>query len=199
MSKVVDVRSGGGEYVILGKALVLPASSTDGTDLPLNGSLRFNPNTNTVEIYANQVWSGLGGETAAAVLTKLATASGGGTTNFLRADGTFASPTAPTAPSFQTTTAYTPVAADADTYIEVTNASAITFTVPANATTAFAIGATITVEQGGAGAVTLAPAVGVILQVASTHTLVTNGQRAVVQLKKKATNTWIVFGNLVAA
>lgn len=69
MSKVVDVRSGGGDYVILGKALVLPSSSTDGTDVPLDGSVRFNPTTKTVEIYSNQAWRSVTGAMALTVAT----------------------------------------------------------------------------------------------------------------------------------
>jgi hypothetical protein len=60
MSRVIDVRSGGGDLVILGKALVLPASETDGTDLPLDGSIRFNPNTNAIEVYSVGSWAPLG-------------------------------------------------------------------------------------------------------------------------------------------
>lgn len=61
MSKVIDVRKNGGDLVILGKALVLPNSSSDGTDLPLDGSTRYNPDTDTVELYSNETWNPITG------------------------------------------------------------------------------------------------------------------------------------------
>jgi hypothetical protein len=60
MSKIVDVRSDGGDFVILGKALVLPASTSDGADLPLDGSIRFNPDSDAVEVYVQGNWAPLG-------------------------------------------------------------------------------------------------------------------------------------------
>jgi hypothetical protein len=86
MSKVVDVRSSGGDFVILGKALVLPSSSTDGADLPLDGSIRFNPDSEVVEVYLQNNWapimgSGEGGSAAhnhtSAQITDLAALLGG--------------------------------------------------------------------------------------------------------------------------
>lgn len=61
MSKVVDVSKSGGDYVIRGKALVLPSSSNYGSGVPLNGSLRFNPTNNDVEICFGGVWAAIGG------------------------------------------------------------------------------------------------------------------------------------------
>lgn len=60
MSKVIDVRGAGGDFVVLGKALVLPSSSTDGDELPLDGSIRFNPTTGSAEVFSNETWSPLG-------------------------------------------------------------------------------------------------------------------------------------------
>lgn len=60
MSRVIDVRNDGGDLVVLGKAVVLPASSTDGPDLPLDGSIRFNPDTLVAEVYALAAWTPLG-------------------------------------------------------------------------------------------------------------------------------------------
>lgn len=56
MSKIIDVSKGGGELVVLGKAVVLPGSSTDGASMPLDGSLRFNPTLDEVEVYKEGTW-----------------------------------------------------------------------------------------------------------------------------------------------
>ena len=98
-----------------------------------------------------------------------------------------------------TTGSYTPNLSDSNGYIELTNASPANFTVPDNATVAFAVGTEIALEQGGTGTVNITAAGGVILNYASNHALATNGRYSVVHLKKKATNTWIVYGNLAAA
>lgn len=63
MSKIIDVRKSGGELVVLGKAVVLPRSSTDGAAMPLDGSLRFNPTSGVlgeVEIFKNDMWNIIG-------------------------------------------------------------------------------------------------------------------------------------------
>lgn len=63
MSKLIDVRSAGGDLVVLGKALVLPASHSDGSDIPLDGSIRFNPMTVALEMCVGGVWRELGAGT----------------------------------------------------------------------------------------------------------------------------------------
>jgi hypothetical protein len=60
MSKIIDVRGDGGDLVILGKALVLPSSAEDGDETPLDGSIRFNPDSGSVEVYSEQTWAPLG-------------------------------------------------------------------------------------------------------------------------------------------
>jgi hypothetical protein len=82
----------------------------------------------------------------------------------------------------------------------------ITVTVPSDANwtaggdeAAPGVGAEITLEQSGASAVTIAAGSGTTVNVNANLTLTTNGQYAVIGLKKVAANTWVVFGNLVAA
>ncbi len=95
----------------------------------------------------------------------------------------------------QAGTTYGFVLADAGTYIQYTNGSSITATVPTNASQPFAIGTTINNEQNGAGVVTIAAAGGVTLH--SNGALVsTNGQYAVASLVKVASDTWTLFGLL---
>lgn len=95
----------------------------------------------------------------------------------------------------QSGTSYTAVLADANSYIQFTNGSAVTFTIPTNASEAFAVGAVIVIEQNGAGVVTIAPAGGVTLN-SRGALLNTAGQYAVAQVKKVATNTWTVIGDV---
>jgi len=93
----------------------------------------------------------------------------------------------------QTGTTYTLVLTDVAKVISMTNASAITLTVPTNASVAFPVGSQILVYQGGAGQVTVAGA-GVTLR-SSGSRLKTFNQYAVIGLLKLATDEWVVFGN----
>lgn len=99
------------------------------------------------------------------------------------------------APSTQSGTSYTAVLGDAYGYIQFTNAAAVAFTIPPNSSVAFAVGTVITVEQNGAGTITLTPDTGVTLN-SRAALLDTAGQYAVAQLKKVATNTWTVIGDV---
>lgn len=97
----------------------------------------------------------------------------------------------------QTGTTYTLALGDVAEIVTLTNASAITLTVPANATVAFPIGTQIVIAQLGAGQVTVSPAGGVTLN-SYNSALKLTGQYAVATLVKRDTNTWLVFGNLSA-
>lgn len=100
----------------------------------------------------------------------------------------------------QTGTTYTFVIGDADTvYVTLSNASAITLTVPPNSSVAFDIGTALTFEQTGAGAVTVAPGSGVTINKNSADTLVLDGQYSVASLIKTGTDAWTITGRLVAA
>jgi hypothetical protein len=90
----------------------------------------------------------------------------------------------------QTGTSYTLVLTDAGKQVTLSNASAVTLTVPANASVAFDIGVKITFINLGAGVVTLTPAGGVTLS-SSTGDL-NIPQNGVGMLIKTATNTWVV-------
>ena len=86
--------------------------------------------------------------------------------------------------------------ADAWNYVRPGTTSAITLTVPTNASVAFEIGTEITVRA--SGNVTLAAASGVILNAPSGGTLSMTA-RMTVTLKKVATDVWDVIGQTVAA
>jgi hypothetical protein len=85
---------------------------------------------------------------------------------------------------------------DAGTVVQSTDASAVIFTIPANATTAFLVGAQIAVVQAGAGQVTIAAASGVTLEVPSSYTATTRAQWSTIVLTQVATNQWVVSGDM---
>lgn len=95
----------------------------------------------------------------------------------------------------QTGTTYTLVLTDAGKLVSLTNASAITLTVPPNSSVAFPVGTRIDLAQLGAGQVTVAAGAGVTINsYASALSLV--GQYAGATLVKTATDTWLLVGNL---
>jgi hypothetical protein len=97
----------------------------------------------------------------------------------------------------QTGTTYTLVASDAGDLVTLTNAAAITVTVPTNASVAFANGTQITLSQNGAGKVTVAGAVGVTVNAADGY-LSLRTQYSAGTLIKMATNSWILIGDTSA-
>lgn len=93
------------------------------------------------------------------------------------------------------TSSYTLVADDAGKAVEVNASGATNVTIPTNASVAFPIGTVIEVVQLGAGRVTIAAAGGVTLQ-AADGALTTRVQYSAVSLRKRATNTWLIVGDL---
>jgi hypothetical protein len=96
----------------------------------------------------------------------------------------------------QTGTTYTLVLTDATKFVSLSNASAITLTVPPNSSVAFPVGTEIILAQLGAGQVTIAPGSGVTLN--STPGLKIAAQYGTAALKKTASDTWLVFGRLAS-
>ena len=95
----------------------------------------------------------------------------------------------------QTGTTYTLVLTDAHKFVTLSNASAITLTVPPNSSVAFETGDQVNLMQLGAGQVTVAAGAGVTLR--SAGSLVkTSAQYAVATLVKIDTDTWVLLGNL---
>ena len=84
---------------------------------------------------------------------------------------------------------------DAGKCLEVDCATAITITIPTNASVAFDIGTEIEIAQVGAGTVTIAGDSGVTIQSINGLTDI-SGQHASVALKKRATDTWRLEGAL---
>lgn len=97
----------------------------------------------------------------------------------------------------QTGTAYQPVLTDVGRLVTVFNAAAVSITIPANSTTAFAVGDQINIANLGTTNATIVAAVGVTLN-SNGAKLVLNGQYAVATCLKRDTDTWIVVGNVKA-
>jgi hypothetical protein len=83
-----------------------------------------------------------------------------------------------------------------DTLIEMGKATAQTLTIPTNATVAFPVGTSIDILQTGAGQVTIAGASGVTVN--ATPGLKLRTQWSSATLFKRATDTWVIFGDLTA-
>ena len=119
-------------------------------------------------------------------------------TNLVFSDGTQTKAGVPSiTPITEKTAAYTLSATtEKDTIIEVNSASAVTLTIPEDATVNFPVGSTLDVIQTGAGQVTIA----------GTGSAVVNGtpgtklrtQWSSVTLLKRAANSWLVFGDTAA-
>jgi hypothetical protein len=93
----------------------------------------------------------------------------------------------------QTGTTYTPVLTDNGRLVTLSNASAITLTVPTNASVAYATGAIINIQQIGAGQVTVTGDTGVTVNGTGTKT---RAQWSAASLIKTATDTWTLIGDL---
>lgn len=86
---------------------------------------------------------------------------------------------------------------DANTFQLCTKGTAMTLTIPLNATAAFPIGTEIDIFQQGAGQVDIAATGGVTIQSESGN-LKISAQYAGASLKKLATDTWALVGSLTA-
>jgi len=100
----------------------------------------------------------------------------------------------------QTGTTYTFLAADAANIITASNSSAQTYSIPTNATTAFAIGTQINLIQIGTGQVTVQAATSGTTTVLSTGATAaapkTRTRYSALTLVKAATDLWYVMGDI---
>jgi hypothetical protein len=95
------------------------------------------------------------------------------------------------------TASYTLVLTDQSKVVEINNASANTLTIPTNASVPFPVGTYILFIQTGAGQTTITPADGTVT-INGTPGLKTRTQWSSATIMKRATNTWIVMGDVVA-
>jgi hypothetical protein len=101
----------------------------------------------------------------------------------------------------QTGATYTFVLADADNkLVTASNASAQTYSIPTNATTAFPVGTQINLIQIGAGQVTVQAATSGTTTVVSTGATAAapkcRAQYSALTLVKRDTDTWYVIGDI---
>ena len=97
----------------------------------------------------------------------------------------------------QTGTTYTLALTDDGKVVEMNNASANTLTVPPNSSVAFPVGSQILVLQTGAGQTTLAAGAGVTVN-SKDGNLKLSAQWCAATLIKRATDVWVVVGDLSA-
>lgn len=96
----------------------------------------------------------------------------------------------------QTGTTYTPALADAGKVVEMNNASSNTLTIPANSSVAYPVGTYFFVRQVGAGQTTFAAAGGVTIDSRLGSSVKLTGQWAEATLTKRATDGWVISGEL---
>lgn len=96
----------------------------------------------------------------------------------------------------QTGTTYTLVASDKNKLVTLSNASAITLTVPTNSSVAYATGSQISIVQLGAGQVTVVGAGGVTVN--ATPGLKLRAQYSAATLIKVGTDSWLLVGDVSA-
>jgi hypothetical protein len=98
----------------------------------------------------------------------------------------------------QTGTTYTPVLSDNGDLVTLTNASAITFTIPPNSSVAYPVGAQLNLTQFGVGQVTLAQGAGVTIvstgATASAPKL--RARYSTATAIQTATDNWLVMGDI---
>ena len=94
------------------------------------------------------------------------------------------------------TSSYTLVLADSSNLVEMSNASANNLTVPLNSSVAFAVGAQIHILQTGAGQTTVVATGGVTIN--ASPGLKLRAQWSAATLIKRATDTWVLVGDLSA-
>jgi hypothetical protein len=115
---------------------------------------------------------------------------------FLAGDQTWSSPNEiPVDSNPQTGTAYTLTLNDAGVVVEMSNAAANTVTIPPNSSVPFPVGQIIEICQAGTGQTTIASGGGVAaLRTPSTLSL--RAQWSTVTLRQRATNEWVLAGDL---
>jgi hypothetical protein len=94
------------------------------------------------------------------------------------------------------TSSYTTVITDKDKVLEMNVDSANNLTIPLNSAVAYPIGTQINILQVGVGQTTVVPAVGVTIN--ATPGLKLRAQWSAATIAKRAENTWVLIGDLIA-
>jgi len=95
------------------------------------------------------------------------------------------------------TGSYTLILADSGKLIELNSSSSTSLGVPLNSTDAFPIGSQILISQIGAGEMTVTPVSGVTIR-SRDNELKLQGQYSAATLIKRATDEWLLVGDLKA-
>lgn len=195
-----DPLAGSDHFIVVGDTGITILSSQDvtldtNTDVVLdfNGDFNLNPGVNSVirfHLGAVGVQPDTETPSDAKELADILEALGLIGTHTLVADSVVET-------NNQTGTTYSLVLTDAGKVVELNNAAAIIVTIPTNAAVAFPIGTVIELWQQGAGQVSVAAAVGVTIR-SSGGFLKLYGQYASASLRKRATDEWVLIGDLVA-
>jgi hypothetical protein len=111
------------------------------------------------------------------------------------ADGAAGARSTAQAINAQTGTTYTLVAADAGKLVTLSNAAAITLTVPQDSAATLAIGTTVDLMQLGVGELTVVAGTGATLRLGG-ETATARAQYSRVMLQKISANTWVVYEDL---
>ncbi len=154
------------------------------------------PQTGTVHLYCDG--TNILNATSGAVIT-VGTIAGTAITTSTFDGGTMGGTTPVQAQGYrplntQTGTTYGIVLADAGKTITLSNAGAVTVTIPANASIAFTVGTEIDLISLGAGIVTVAITSDTLLSKGSKVTL--TGQYSGATLKKITSTSWVLIGDL---
>ena len=97
----------------------------------------------------------------------------------------------------QSGTSYTLALTDVAYIVEMNNASANTVTVPPNSSVAFPVGSQLVILQTGSGQTSVAAGSGVTIN-SSGSKLKLTGQWSAATLIKRATNSWVLVGDITA-
>ncbi len=98
-----------------------------------------------------------------------------------------------------TETSHTLELIDLGSILETTGSSAVTVTIPDEASVPFEIGALVNVTQVGAGIATVAAAAGVSLNGVTAGSVALDGQWSGVALVKRGADAWVIQGALAGA
>lgn len=180
---------------------ILSTASTNGYILSVNSSTTSGLEwvaANPGDITGVTAGTGIsGGGTSGTVTVSIDTAVVATTNNTLTmTNKTLTSPVINLSTNAQTGTTYTLALTDNSQIVEISNASPITLTVPANTSVAFPTGSQINILQTGAGQITVAGTSGVTVN--ATPGLKLRTQWSSATLIKRGTDTWVLVGDLSA-